>query len=167
MKKLIASRPSRVIVMSSSIHHFGHIDFDNLQMERKVLNSFQVYGNTKLANLLFVRELDRRIPSSLSVTVNALHPGLVKTDIVNEHWLGKALIRPILYPLAAKTVVEGAQTAVHLALSPQLERVSGKYFTECRQTKPSMKAMDDNTAKYLWEVSERLTGQKFIIDKHL
>ena len=152
--------------MSSLLHHFGHIDFDNLQMENRVLDSLQVYSNTKLANILFVRELAKRIPSSLSVTVNALHPGLVDTDIDQKHWLWKVLIRPI-YPLAAKTVVEGAQTAVHLALSPELESVSGKYFSDCRQTKPSMKAMNDNTAKHLWEVSERLTGQKFIIDQHL
>ena len=153
--------------MSSLVHHFGHIDFDNLQMERQVLNTFQVYSNTKLANILFVRELNKRIGSSLSVTVNALHPGLVDTDIDQNSWLWKALCRPIVYPLAAKTAVEGAQTAVHLCLSPLLERVSGKYFSDCRQTKPSMKAMDDNTAKHLWEVSERLTGQKFIIDRHL
>lgn len=165
MNKLMASGPSRVIVMTSILHHLGRIDFDNLNMEQSIIEPYQVYWNTKLANMLFVRELAKRIPPSAGVTVNACHPGLVRTDISSSLWYWNNILRPIVYPFLAKTLSEGAHTAVHLTLAPTLQSVTGKYFSDCRQTKPSFKCMDDKTAKRLWEVSEELTGAKFTIDR--
>ena len=142
------------------LHKFGHIDLDNLNMEKSLVNPYQVYCNTKLANLLFTKELSRRIANT-RVTVNACHPGMVQTGITQELWYWKYLLSPIIYPLFAKTLTQGAQTMVHLALSPTLEVVSGKYFNECREVNPSAKCFDAELARQLWELSEKLTCLKF------
>ena len=162
MKKLIEAGLSRIIVVSSLVHHLGHIDFENLNFEKSVVDPYQLYCNTKLANILFVKELSRRLKGT-QVIVNACHPGLVKTDIIQEVWYWKNVLKPITYPFFAKNVTQGSQTIIHLSLAPKIQFISGKYFSDCRETKHSNKAMDEEVAKRLWSVSEKLTGHKFVV----
>ncbi|KAK4525104.1 hypothetical protein GAYE_SCF08G3009 [Galdieria yellowstonensis] len=162
---LIASAPSRVIVVSSYAHTFGKIDFDNLQWERNY-SGFAAYGASKLANILFVKELDKRLKqSAANVSVYAVHPGAVRTELpryILSSWWKKLLVTPIL-PLTyllLKDPYHGAQTQIRCAIDPTLQQSSGKYFADCKEKMPSAAARDDQVAEKLWQVSEELVGWK-------
>ncbi|RWR98492.1 retinol dehydrogenase 14-like protein, partial [Dinothrombium tinctorium] len=137
------SAPSRIVVVSSYLHHWGNIDFENLNFEKYTPDPLFTYCKSKLANVLFVKELARRLQGTY-VTANALHPGLVKTDINHLQ----------------KTAEEGAQTTIFLSVSKRVENVSGKYYVDCREARSSRKAEDVELAKKLWAVSESLTAIK-------
>lgn len=153
---LLAGAPARVVNVSSNAHQRGRIDFDDLQ-SRGRFSGFGVYSNTKLANILFTHELDRR-RGTAGVTVNALHPGFVATNFGrnNSGVIGWAMTR--IVPYFAKTVEEGARTSVYLAASPEVTGVSGQYFVDCRPVKSSPASYDRAAAERLWAVSEELTG---------
>lgn len=147
---LKASAPARIINVASAAHFYGKIEFDNLQGERKY-GGVAAYNNSKLANVLFTRELARRLAGT-GVTANSLHPGAVATQIFRRlpkplEWIIKAL---------TKSPEEGAQTTIYLASSPEVEGVSGKYFDNKQQKHPSRLAQDDELARQLWEASEQL-----------
>ncbi|XP_054710865.1 retinol dehydrogenase 13-like [Uloborus diversus] len=151
------SAPSRIIVVSSITHLWAKLDLDNLNCEKYVRDPYWIYCSTKLANLLFVRELAKRLDST-NVTVNALHPGGVRTRIArNARWFIKYIIVPIVYPFL-KTAKSGAQTTIHLAVSDEVENISGEYFVDCEKYWTSRSAKDDEKARKLWELSEKLTG---------
>lgn len=153
------SSPSRIIVVSSIMHLFGNLDFDNLNFEKYVREPQAVYCSTKLANILFTRELSRRLKGT-GVTVNALHPGAVRTCIARDaRWLIKYIVVPVVYPFL-KTSQAGAQTSIYLAVSEEVENVSGKYFADCKESWISPSAENDELASKLWDVSEILTGIK-------
>ncbi|CAH0402457.1 unnamed protein product [Chilo suppressalis] len=147
----IKAARGRIINVSSVMHYFGRIDIENFIKQAKT--SFQhrlVYSNTKLANILFTRKLSKELQGS-GVTVNCLHPGAVSTDIFrHQFFIVRLLIRFIM-----KTPYEGAQTSIYLAVAPVLENVTGKYFVDCQEVKPSKTAMDDGLAEKLWDLSER------------
>jgi NAD(P)-dependent dehydrogenase (short-subunit alcohol dehydrogenase family) len=173
------SAPSRIVVVSSAAHMLGKIKKDNLMLER-AFKQFKAYANSKLANILFTIHLEKLLSGS-GVTVNALHPGVVQTDIWRYmHWSlrwgdwpmkrkyeqnifkvfsisHRYLLSPI-YVFFLKTAESGAQTQIKLALDPDLKNVSGKYFVDCAETKPSKHALDLETAKWLWNKSAQLTG---------
>lgn len=149
------SAPSRIVVVSSVAHATGTIARDDL-MSEKSYSRPSVYAQTKLANVLFSRELSKRLAGT-SVTVNSLHPGFVNTDIFRNMVLWKKLILWPLLPIA-KTVKAGAQTTIAVALDPVLEGVTGKYFSNSVIVKESRAAQDDETAKWLWEKSAELVG---------
>ncbi len=158
--RLVASAPSRVVNVSSSAHRqvSGGLDFDDLQAER-IYNGIQVYARSKLANILFTTELARRLDGT-GVTVNAVHPGVVATgygrdgDTNGIVSLGLTLIRPfVLSP------EKGSRTLVYLASSPEVARESGSYFSSCRKRQPSAAALDADSARRLWSVSEELVAQ--------
>lgn len=150
------SAPSRIVVVSSTLHHFGNIRFDNLNLERYYLDPFFIYNNSKLANVLFARELEKRLKGS-GVTTYSLHPGLVRTDINRSTpWYVKNCIQPLFYAFA-KNAVEGAQTSVYCAIQPGIEGLSGKYFADCKESWMSRKAKNEVVAARLWEASEKLT----------
>lgn len=155
------SAPARIIAVSSLLHRCCRgIDFNNLSFEKRTVDPFFRYCETKLANILFCKEFTRRYTSDTQITANALHPGLVRTKINRRTpWYLKNFIQPIAY-LWAKTPLEGAQTSIHLAVDPQLEQISGKYFADCRQTSCSSLCDDEKLAARLWQVSEQLTGLK-------
>lgn len=153
------SSPSRIIVVSSVMHLFGILDFDNLNCEKHEREPQGVYCSTKLANILFTRELSKRLQGT-GVTINALHPGAVETSIArNARYFVKYIIVPISYPFL-KTSQSGAQTSVYLAVSEDVENISGEYFVDCKQYWTSPAAKDDQLASKLWDVSEILTGIK-------
>jgi NAD(P)-dependent dehydrogenase (short-subunit alcohol dehydrogenase family) len=153
LDRLRASAPARIVNVSSEAHRFGPLDFDDLQNERRY-RTMKVYGQSKLANILFTAELARRLEGS-GVTVNSLHPGAVATRLgTNNGAWARALIR-LLRPFF-RTPDDGAATSIHLATAPELAGVSGRYFANRREKTPSAAARDPDAARRLWEVSERL-----------
>lgn len=160
LDKLKASAPSRIINVSSTAHRHGRINFSDLNSTQNY-DEGQAYAQSKLANIMFTRELAVRLEGS-GVTCNAVHPGMVYTDIgrhmsINQSWLAKVLLHPLLW-LFLKTPRQGAQTTLYAALSPRLEGVSGKYFSLQLETDVSEAAKDSEAAKRLWAISERWTG---------
>jgi NAD(P)-dependent dehydrogenase (short-subunit alcohol dehydrogenase family) len=149
------SSPARIINVSSRAHEGQVIDFNDLQY-RKNYQFMRAYGKSKLANLLFTYELDRRLPGS-EVTVNALHPGFVATNIGgNNGWLVR-LFMPLIR-LWAISPQEGAETSVYLASSSEVAGVSGKYFYQKHPVLSSAFSRDEDAARRLWDASVELTG---------
>jgi len=151
---LQASPGARIVNVSSSAHERARIDWDDLQGERSY-SGWKAYGQSKLANVLFTRELARRL-GGRDVAVNAVHPGAVATG-----WgrnlpgiVGKviALGAPFL-----RSPEKGARTTIHVATSPRLRGVTGRYFSDCRERTPSKAARDDAAALRLWQISEAMT----------
>ncbi|EYF05172.1 oxidoreductase, short chain dehydrogenase/reductase family [Chondromyces apiculatus DSM 436] len=155
LERLQESAPARIVNVSSDAHTFGALDLDDLQSERRY-GVARVYGISKLCNILFTRELSRRLAGS-GVTVNSLHPGAVATGLGgnNGPWAKRVLklLRPFFL-----TPEKGADTAVYLASSPEVEGVTGEYFVKRKVRRPSNAALDDATAKKLWDASLKLTG---------
>ena len=152
---LRTSAPSRIINVASTAHSRGVIDFNDLQLERHY-RGWQAYSNTKLMNIVFTYELARRLEST-HVTVNCLHPGVIKTglmrnfsSVVQVAWnaTGRLL----------KQADDGAETPVYMASSPEVEEVTGKYFKYCQPIGTSQQSYDRDVQRRLWEESERLSG---------
>lgn len=153
---LRASTPARVVSVSSEASRGGRIDFADLQLERGWLGIRQ-YCNTKLMNLLFAFELARRLEGS-GVTSNAVHPGAVASGfgMQGAGWYGTLtwLARPFLIGEE-----KGARTQIWAASEPSLEKTSGKYFVRRREKTPMRAALDQGTARKLWEESERIVSR--------
>lgn len=153
---LIAGGPARVVSVSSGAHMAGHIDFDNLQGEKRY-TSFGAYGRSKLANILFTTELARRLAGT-GVTANAIHPGAVRSDFGMNTVSGPfrfvfGLARPFML-----TPEQGADTLVYMASSPDVEGKTGGYYAKRKLAATSAEAKDAALAARLWTVSEQLTG---------
>lgn len=148
------STPSRVVVLSSMGHQWAKLDRNDL-MSEKSYSSFKVYCNTKLANNLFTHELAKRLKGT-GVTVNCCHPGAVQTEIGRDNPKIILIITSILLKIFMKTSTEGAQTQIMLAVDPDLEDVTGKYFVDCKEKKPSKESLDEDFAKWLWDKSVEL-----------
>lgn len=153
---LKASAPSRIITVSSLAHKFGRINRDDIQMEH-TYSRWPAYGQSKLANILFTRELAKRLKGT-KVTANSLHPGAVKTELGRHLGILHYLALPV--QMLVKTPKSGAQTTIMLAVDPDLDDVSGKYFADCAIACESQAAQDDETAAWLWEASEQITKLK-------
>ena len=152
-----ASAPARIINVSSGAHAMAKLNFDNLQSEGLFLG-WTAYGRSKLMNILFTRELCRRLLGT-RVTANVLHPGFVATNFGhNGNGIGKWIIA--LTQRWALTPEEGAQTSIYLASSPEVAGVSGAYFVDKKIAQPSKAAQDDEAAKRLWEVSLEMVGEQ-------
>ena len=146
------SAPSRIVSVSSDAHKHGHINFDDLHGE-KSYSGVKAYCHSKLANILFTRELAKRLAGT-RVTANCLLPGAVATGIF------RALPKPIeaIIKLLTISPKKGAQTSVYLASSPAVAEVTGKYFVRSAEARPSAEAQDDSVAARLWAESARLTS---------
>uniref|UniRef100_A0A3B5A1H2 Retinol dehydrogenase 12-like n=1 Tax=Stegastes partitus TaxID=144197 RepID=A0A3B5A1H2_9TELE len=160
--KLKSSAPSRVINVSSIAHQGGRIDFDDLFFSRRTYSSLESYRQSKLANVLFSRELACRLKGS-GVSSFSLHPGVIRTELGRhvEGWfplLGMLLRLPSL--LLMKTPWQGCQTTVYCAVTPGLEERSGRYFSDCAEKETAPEGRDDVAARRLWEESARLVGLK-------
>jgi NAD(P)-dependent dehydrogenase (short-subunit alcohol dehydrogenase family) len=156
---LKASAPARIVNVASDAHRMGitGLDFADLQAE-KSFAGFKVYGRAKLANILFTRELARRLQGT-GVTANSLHPGVIASGFGK----GNSALWDFVFRLGGvfmTTPEKGARTTVYLATSPEVEGVSGQYFAKSKATKPSAAAQDDAAAKKLWDVSEQLVAAK-------
>lgn len=155
LDRLRASAPARIVNVASEAHKLGTLDFADLQNERRyrVMN---VYGQSKLANILFTAELARRLEGS-GVTANSLHPGAVATGLgTNNGVWARGFIR-LLRPFF-RTPDDGAATSIYLATSPAVAGVSGRYFANCREKRPAAPARDPAAARRLWEISEEMTA---------
>ena len=156
------SAPSRIVVVSSIAHNnpwftTTGFNFENINGEIDY-SPLAAYGQSKLANILFTRELARRL-NGIGVTANSLHPGVVYTEISrNESSTLQFIFAHYIYPHFAKTSFEGAQTTIHVAVSEELDGVTGLYFADCEEKKPEKTALDDEAAKKLWQVSAELVG---------
>jgi NAD(P)-dependent dehydrogenase (short-subunit alcohol dehydrogenase family) len=153
--RLKQSAPARIVNVGSEAHRFGTINFDDLGGERR-FRTFGAYSQSKLANILFSYELSRRLAGT-GVTVNCLHPGGIASGLwTNNGPLAQFIMkagRPFL-----KTPEQGAQTTIYLASSPEVEGVTGKYYSNCKERTSSRKSCDLNVARRLWDVSAQMTG---------
>jgi NAD(P)-dependent dehydrogenase (short-subunit alcohol dehydrogenase family) len=151
---LQASAPSRIVNVASNTHRGVSIDFDDLQSKRSY-NALRAYNESKLANVLFTYELARRIEGK-GVTANALHPGVTRTN-----WgKGGGIMSAVMWVVMrfVQSADRGAQTSVYLATSPELDRVSGKYFVKQTPVASSPESYHEGAARRLWDVSAALTA---------
>lgn len=159
LDKLKKSAPSRIINVSSIAHKRGKINFDDLN-SKDSYEPGEAYDQSKLANILFTIELAERLKGT-GVTVNAVHPGLVKTKIFRYMGLYNSNISSfILFPLTwlvLRTPEQGAQTTLYCALAPELVNVTGKYFCDCKEAQIADQGLDKAAAKRLWAISDRWT----------
>ncbi len=157
LNRIIASAPARIINVSSDAHEGAIMDFDDLQNEHHYgYGGYRSYGQSKLANLLFTYELAMRLAGT-AVTVNAVHPGAVATGF-GENNGGAMRVGMRIFHQFSLTPQQGADTLVYLASSPEVEGITGKYWTKCHAIKSSPVSYDDTAQKRLWSVSAQLTG---------
>ncbi|XP_060538284.1 dehydrogenase/reductase SDR family member 13-like [Pantherophis guttatus] len=157
LDRLKRCAPSRIVILSSSGHMYGKIDFRTFNKPTKrLMKGGQSYANSKLANMLHARELAKRLEGT-NVTCYAVHPGIVKTEIARfqPRW---SLWLIWFVRLFIRNCEAGAQTSIYCATEEGIERLSGRYFVDCQPKVPSPQACDDQLAKKLWEFSERLLG---------
>lgn len=151
LDRLRASAPARVVTVSSGAHRYARLRWDDLGMRGRYQGLLQ-YSNTKLCNILFTRELARRVPAA-EVTANTMHPGVVGTALLFNGWAPLRLLKPFI-----RTPEQGARTAVHLAAAPEVAGVTGAYFRDERPARPWPAALDDEAARRLWEISGEMTA---------
>lgn len=157
LDRLSKSDAGRIVVVGSGAHNAGKIHFDDINL--KHYNVVKSYCQSKLANLLFVRELDRRLKEKdIPLTVNCAHPGAVATQmgVDRKTRFGKTIVG-ILKPFFL-TPEEGARTAVRLASDPLLAGVSGEYFANSAPYRSSKRSKDMDAAKRLFDLSEQICG---------
>jgi len=153
LDRLVAAAPARIVNTASNAHRRGHLDFDDLQSARGY-SPFAVYGTSKLCNILFTRELARRLAGS-GVTANSFTPGFVATRFGDQAG-GLYALGVRLAKFFADSAEKGAETLIYLATSPEAANVSGQFFQNCRPGTLSAEARDDALAQRLWRESERI-----------
>jgi NAD(P)-dependent dehydrogenase (short-subunit alcohol dehydrogenase family) len=157
LDRLVAAAPARVVTVSSEAHRSVRaIDFDDLQAEHRY-RSFRAYGQSKLANVLFTRELARRLDGN-QVTANCLHPGVVRTGI----WATAGGVLGVLGRLCQVFMLSSRASGAYvarLAADPALDGVTGRYFNCYHEARPSAAAEDASAAARLWAVSEQLVAR--------
>lgn len=155
-ERLIASAPARIVNVASEAHRKGVLDLNDLQYE-KGYRGIQAYQRSKLCNILFTRELARRLAGT-GVTANCLHPGFVASSFGDNNTglfrIGIGLAKRF----AAISVEEGAETSVYVASAPEIATITGRYFDKSREATPSAAAEDDTAAAQLWRESQKLAG---------
>jgi NAD(P)-dependent dehydrogenase (short-subunit alcohol dehydrogenase family) len=154
---LKASAPARIVNVASGSHRNARMHFGDLQFENRY-HPFEAYGQSKLANILFTHELARRLHPS-NITVNALHPGVVATNIASDNFLIRNLAR-LFMGFIGKSSKEGAETPIYLATDREVEGVTGKYFVDCEAVRSAPQSYDENAEQRLWEISLELTELK-------
>jgi NAD(P)-dependent dehydrogenase (short-subunit alcohol dehydrogenase family) len=152
-ERLVASAPARVVSTASSAHFGARLDFDDLQCAREYV-ALRAYRRSKLCNILFTRELARRLEGT-GVAANCLHPGFVASRFGDQTsgWNGR------LFSFAKRFAIspeQGADTIVYLVSSPDAATASGEYFVKRKVAKPSNAARDAAAARTLWERSEEI-----------
>jgi NAD(P)-dependent dehydrogenase (short-subunit alcohol dehydrogenase family) len=167
LRERLASAPARVVNTASDAHQAATLDFDDLQSAKAYRGNFlewlryggpgfKVYGRSKLCNILFTRELARRLASA-GVTANSLHPGFVATRFGDQTG-GLISFGIRIGKRFALSPQEGAKTLVYLSSSPEVAGVTGEYFYKCHPAAPTREALDEATAQRLWKETARLAG---------
>lgn len=159
LEKMKRSVNSRIINVSSLAHIAGEIDFDDLNWEKKKYNTKAAYCQSKLANVLFTNELAKRLQGT-GVTANAVHPGVADTELGRHTGMHKSTFSStVLAPLfwfSIKLPKDAAQPCIYLAVSEDMAGVAGKYFNGLKEKEPAPQALDEETARRLWEESAKL-----------
>jgi len=155
-ERLLASAPARVVNTASDAHKRANLDLDDLQSANGY-SGFKAYGRSKLANILFTRDLARRLAGT-GVTANCLHPGFVATRFGDQSGGFVSYAIRFWKKMFAISSEEGAETLVYLASAPEVANVSGAYFYKCRPATPTKEAQDDAAAQRLWIESAKLAG---------
>ena len=156
LDQLKASAPSRIVHVSSNAHQFVfRLNRNDWNSERSY-NRWFVYCQSKLANILFSRALAKRLEGT-GVTTNSLHPGCVNTELLRYNSITRIILAPIIH-LFFKTPEAGAQTTIKVAVDPDLANVTGRYFSNCRKTVETNAAQSEDSAEWLWQLSESVTG---------
>jgi NAD(P)-dependent dehydrogenase (short-subunit alcohol dehydrogenase family) len=155
LEPLVEGAPSRVVNVSSGAHQGGVLDLGDLQSERRY-DPVRVYGRTKLANVLFTYELARRHRAT-GVTANCLHPGVIATKLLSDYMnlpvVGGAIARTL-----GSSPDKGSAAILHLAASPEVAGVTGRYFVGERESRSSPASYDEALQQRLWDESARLTA---------
>ncbi|AUX46609.1 hypothetical protein SOCE26_081150 [Sorangium cellulosum] len=147
------SAPSRVVVLSSRLHYRGRMEWEDLQFERRKFSGMAAYNQSKLANVLFTKALARRLAGT-GVTVNAVHPGVVATELSRN--FPKLLVK--LAHLFMLTPEQGAACSLHVATAPELAEVTGEYFEKSRAIPAAKVALDEVAQERLWKLTETLAA---------
>lgn len=150
----------RVVMLSSAAHEGapkGGIQFDNLSGE-KSYTAWSAYGQSKIANLLFAKELSRRFVGTKK-TANAVHPGVIATNLARHMNVVARGVFGLVGPLVLKSIPQGAATQVYVAANPAAAAISGEYFADCNVAKPRADANDPDLARKLWDVSEKIAAE--------
>ena len=154
-----AAPGARIVNVSSLAHEMGEIYWDDINFEKSPYNTIKAYQQSKLANVLFTKELARKGEGS-GVTAYALHPGVINTElgrhIKDVYGVVVFYMMRAFSPLL-KTPVAGAQTSLYCCLEESIAEHSGRYYSDCREKTPSARARNVEDAKRLWEISEKLT----------
>jgi len=157
LPRLMESTPARIIQVNSQGHRFGGLDLNDLNWEKRRYKGLKGYGASKTAQLLTVWELADKLRGS-GVTVNAMHPGEVRTNIgMNNGYLYQWYQRYLLWPILRDPVISG-NAIYYLAAAPEMAGVSGRFFNLTIDEKPALHALDRSVGKRIWKISETLTG---------
>ncbi|XP_025837100.1 retinol dehydrogenase 13 isoform X4 [Agrilus planipennis] len=164
LPKIIKSAPARIVNVSSLAHNRGQMNFDDLNWEKRNYSAVGAYGQSKLANILFTKELARRLQEAgiQDVTVYSLHPGVIDTEL-GRH-LDSTYVRGInfvwkyLLSWFMKTPLQGAQTSIYCAVDEKAEKQTGLYYSDCEAIEPTNAAKNMEDAKKLWEQSWKLVN---------
>uniref|UniRef100_A0A8C5N5E4 Retinol dehydrogenase 13 n=1 Tax=Leptobrachium leishanense TaxID=445787 RepID=A0A8C5N5E4_9ANUR len=159
LEKMKKSVNPRIINVSSLAHVVGDIDFEDLNWENKKYNTKAAYCQSKLANVLFTSELAKRLQGT-GVTANSLHPGVADTELgrhtgMHKSTFSSTMLAPVFWFLV-KSPKEAAQPGIYLAVSEDMAGISGKYFNVLKEKEPAPQALDQETARRLWEESAKL-----------
>ena len=157
LKRLIESAPARIIQVNSQGHRFGGLDLDDLNWEKRRYKGLQSYGASKVAQLLTVWEMAEELQGS-GVTINAMHPGEVRTNIgMNNERLYRWYKRYVLWWMLKQPEISG-EAIYYLAAAPEMQQVSGRFFNQTIDEKPAPHALDRALGKRVWQISEAMTG---------
>ncbi|XP_060891197.1 retinol dehydrogenase 11-like isoform X1 [Labrus mixtus] len=153
------SAPSRIVNVSSLAHERGQIYFDDIHQE-KDYRPWKSYSQSKLANVLFTKELSNRLQGT-GVNTYSLHPGVIRTELGRHFWPAMPLWKRVVYtPLMffIKSPAEGAQTTIYCAVEESLQNQSGLYYSDCAPKTAAPQGRDDEAAKKLWDLSASMVG---------
>ena len=157
LDRMIENAPSRIIQVNSQGHRFGGLDLEDLNWDKRHYKGLQGYGASKVAQLLTVWELADRLKGS-GVTINAVHPGEVKTNIgMNNGKFYRFYQRYLIGWLLKDSAISG-KAIYYLAAAPELAETSGVFFNKTIIEKPAVHALDRDVGKQIWQISEQLTG---------
>lgn len=159
LERLVQSAPSRILHINSEGHRFNGLDINDIHWKKRPYTGLRGYGASKTAQLLTMWEMDDQLKNS-GVTINAMHPGDVKTSIgSNNGWLYRMFSKLVIQPMLKDPKISG-EAIYYLVADPQMENVSGKFFHLTLEEKPAQHALDRTLGKQVYDLSMELTGLK-------
>lgn len=159
LDRLVDSAPSRILHINSEGHRFNGLDIHDIHWKKRPYTGLRGYGASKTAQLLTMWEMDDQLKNS-GVTINAMHPGDVKTSIgSNNGWLYRMFSKLVIQPMLKDPKISG-EGIYYLVADPQMENVSGKFFHLTLEEKPAKHALDRSLGKQVYDLSMELTSLK-------